>query len=170
MRKVTSVILIAGLLICVAGSMTGCMRPKKNWYESALAYYSDGIKNGFTTEYSNLDVPVELRNENIKFGYMLYELDGDGTNELLIGMIDEGDYTKFTNVIAYHRGLGPDCLLTGSQGYYVYLCASGVLRYDSWLGSETQKDYMKFNSNDLSFTLIDGEGKYLPMKWELTEF
>ena len=29
---------------------------------------------------------------------------------------------------------------------------------------------MRWNPKGNSFTIIEGEGKYLPMKWELTEF
>ena len=169
MRKVTSVILIAVLLISSTG-MTGCMRARKRWYKATLQYYSDGVNNGFTKEYSNLYVPDELKNKYIKSGYLLYDLDGDGIEELLIGMIDDGNYTKFTNVIINRRGSGPDCVISGTNGYYVYLCAGNVLRVDSPRGSSTEKEYLKYDSKNNSFPVIDGEGKYLPMKWELTEF
>ena len=97
-------------------------------------------------------------------------LDGDGIDELLIGLIDDGNVTKFTNVVVRHSDLGDYCLLSGTNGYYIYLCGSNVLRVDSWYGSQTEMRYMQFNSKNNAFTVIDGEGKFLPMKWELTEF
>ena len=35
---------------------------------------------------------------------------------------------------------------------------------------EPDPSYMKFDSKSNAFTTVDGQGKYLPMKWELTEF
>ena len=170
MKKAASTILIFALLVSIVAGMTGCRRVPKDWYKSTLEFYGNGIKNGFTDEPRNLHVAEELKNSAYKKGYMLYDLDGDGTDELLIGLIDGGSYTKFTSIIVYHSDLGPYCLLSGGGGYYYYLCASNVIRGDSWRGSETETRYMTFNSKSNSFTIIDGEGKYMPMKWELTEF
>ncbi len=36
--------------------------------------------------------------------------------------------------------------------------------------NDPQLKYMKFSSKSNAFTYIEDEGKYLPMKWELTEF
>lgn len=42
---------------------------------------------------------------------------------------------------------------------------------DSKYGSQKERAFMKWNSNKNAFDVIsDGEGKYLPMKWELTPF
>ena len=94
------------------------------------------------------------------------DLDKDGTDELLIGLIDDSPSTKFTNIIVYHTSLGPNSLISAGNGSYIGLCYDGVILTDWGEG----KDFMKWNQKDNSFTIIDGEGQYLPMKWELTEF
>ena len=101
---------------------------------------------------------------------LLRDLDNDGVDELLIGLIDDGAYTRFTNVVVFQTGIGSFSKLSGGNGYYIHLCASNVLRVDSWYGSKTEMRYMTYNSKNASFQIVDGEGKYMPMKWELTPF
>ena len=170
MKRVASTILCVAVLLSVVYGVSGCSRKPKDWYKSALEYYSNGIKNGFTEENRKLFVSDDLKDPYNTPGYLLTDLDGDGVDEMLIGLISDGSYTKFTNVVVYHSDLGPYCLLGGGNGYYIYLCAGNVLRVDSWYGSETKSEYMKWNSKDNAFNVIDGEGKYMPMKWELTAF
>lgn len=164
MKRTLAAILTVAFLAALVPGVTGCKKiiPKK-WYESTLEYYRNGIKNGFTEKYTNLRVPAELEDKSNKIGYLLTDLDKDGTDELLIGIIDDAPTTKFTNVIVCHTDLGPYSLLSGE----LYLCYDGVICMDV-IGSD--KDYMRWNQKDNAFTMIDGEGKYLPMKWELTEF
>ena len=170
MKRVIASVLTVMLLASMVTGFTGCKSAKKEWYKNCLEYYSDGVKNGFTKEFQNLRVPEELKDKNNRVGYLLRDLDGDGVEELLIGLIDDGIETKFTNVLVRHSSLGDYCLLSGSGGYYIYLCSANVLRVDSWYGSKTEMKYMTWNPKSNSFNVIDGEGKYLPMKWELTEF
>ena len=170
MKKVASTILSVAIVLSVVFGVSGCSRKPKDWYVSSLEYYRNGIKNGFTEESRQLTITDEMKDPHNKMGYLLTDLDGDGVDELLIGIISDGSYTKFTNVVVYHSDLGAYCLISGGNGYYTYLCASNVLRVDSWHGSETQSRYMKWNSKSNAFDVIDGEGKYMPMKWELTEF
>lgn len=170
MKKLAASVLSVMLLMTVVFGFTGCKKAKKDWYKNCLEYYRDGIKNGFTKSYGNLHVPEELKDKNNRIGYLLRDLDGDGIEELLIGLIDDGTDTKFTNVIVRHSDLGDYNLLAGSGGYYIYLCSQNVLRVDSWYGSKTKMEYMKFDSKSNAFTIVEGEGKYLPLKWELTEF
>jgi hypothetical protein len=171
MKKVLSTILAVVLLVTGAAEMTGCKRVPKDWYKGALEYYGNGIKNGFDDENQNLNVSDELKNPAYKKGYLIRDLDGDGTDELLIGLIEDGSsYTRFTNVVVFQPGVGTFSKLSGGNGYYIYLCASEVLRVDSWYGSKTEMRYMTYDSKDACFVIIDGEGKYLPMKWELTPF
>ena len=99
-----------------------------------------------------------------------YDLDEDGVDELLIGFNDGSTATKFTDVLVWHSDLGAYKLLGGGSGYYIYLCAGNVLAVDSWYGSQTERTFMTWNSKTNSFPHVDGEGKYLPMKWDLTEF
>ncbi len=170
MKKVLSTILAVVLLVTGAVQMTGCKRIPKDWYKRALEFYGNGIKNGFGEENEYLYVCDELKNPAYKKGYLLRDLDGDGTDELLIGLIEDSSYTRFTNVVVFQTGVGTFSKLSGGNGYYIHLCASNVLRVDSWYGSKTDMRYMTYDSKDASFLIIDGEGKYMPMKWELTPF
>jgi len=170
MKRVTAVAMMVTMLLSVVFGSAGCKNPNKEWYKGALEYYGNGIKNGFGEELSNLHVAKDLKKPENKCGYLLRDLDGDGIDELLIGLIDDGIETKFTSVVVRHSDLGPYCLLSGGDGYYIYLCSNNVLRVDSWYGSATKKEYMQFDHKSNAFTIIDGEGKYLPMKWELTAF
>lgn len=164
MKRTLAAILTVVFLAALVPGVTSCKIIPKDWYQSTLEYYGNGIKNGFTEKYANLRVPTELEDKNNKIGYLLTDLDKDGTNELLIGIInDDAPATKFTNVVVCHTDLGPYCLLSGE----IYLCYDGVLCMDS-VGSD--RDYMRWNQKDNAFTMIDGEGKFLPMKWELTPF
>lgn len=158
-------------MVSVVLGSTACKgKAPKEWYKESLEYYRDGVKNGFKEELPKLGVPDELKDKNNRIGYLLKDLDGDGVVELLIGIIDDGSCTKFTNVVVSHSDLGPYSLLNGSGGYYIYLCSGNVLELDRWYGSETKKEFMKFQSKNNSFEVLEGDGKYLPMKWELTEF
>ena len=170
MRKVLSTFLAVILLVSATVGMTGCQRTPKDWYKKALEYYGNGIRNGFTEENRNLSVSEELKNPAYKKGYLLRDLDNDGVDELLIGFIDDGAYTRFTNVVVFQTGVGSFSKLSGGNGYYIHLCASNVLRVDLLYGSKTEMKYMTYNSKDASFPIVDGEGKYMPMKWELTPF
>lgn len=171
MKKATTKVLTVVLLVSVVLGSTACKsKTVKEWYKETIEYYRDGIKNGFEEELRNLPVPEDLKDKNNRIGYLLKDLDGDGIDELLIGIIDDGICTKFTNVVVRHSDLGPYSLISAGSGYYIYLCSSNVLEVDSWYGSETKKEFMQFQSKSNNFLIIEGEGKYLPMKWDLTEF
>ena len=120
-------------------------------YDSELA-----SRNGFSLLYNECGIQTDL--------------DEDGVDELLIGFNDGSTATKFTDVLVWHSDLGAYKLLGGGSGYYIYLCAGNVLAVDSWYGSQTERTFMTWNSKTNSFPHVDGEGKYLPMKWDLTEF
>ena len=96
------------------------------------------------------------------------DLDGDGIDELLIGIMDGAEETKFTNLIIKHRDFGPTQSFSTGEGYYMYLCDNNVIRMDSWYGSETRTEYMEYDSKNNSFPVIDGGSK--PKKIELTGF
>ena len=171
MKKIIATALSVVLLASVVIGSTGCMsKAKKEWYKETLEYYRDGVKNGFKEEINKLDVPDELKDGKHRIGYLLRDLDGDKVDELLIGIIDDDINTKFTNVVVRHGDLGPYCLISGTNGYYTYLCSDNVLLHESWRGSDTEKRFMRWDHKSNAFTIIEGEGKYLPMKWELTEF
>ena len=170
MRKATAVVLLAALMVLMVPGLTGCKKAPNEWYRETLEYYRSGVNNGFSTSYRNLHVSEELKDKNNKIGYLLIDLDKDGTDELLIGLIDDGPDTKFTSVIVAHSDLGPYCLLSGSKDAHIYLCADNVLMMESVSGLTKELKYMKWNSKSNAFDNVDGEGKYLGKKWNLTAF
>ena len=159
MKRTLAAILTVAFLAALVPGLTSCKKiiPKK-WYEDTLNYYSEGIRNGFKEKSPHLIVSAELEDKNNKIGYLLTDLDKDGVDELLIGIIDDAPATKFTNIVVCHSDLGPYSLLTGE----LYLCYDGVISMDN--------EYLRWNQKDNAFNVIDGEGQFLPMKWELTPF
>jgi hypothetical protein len=164
MHKCTAILTISALLI------SGCsFSPKPaTWYEPTLDYYKEGFESGWANEDPKLFISDEMKDTGNSFGSLLTDLDGDGLNELLIGIKDDSDETKFTDVYIYHSDLGPYRVLSGGEGYYIYLCDDNVIRMDSWYGSETEIKYMSYDSNDNAFLIIDSGSK--PGKYELTDF
>ena len=138
------------------------------WYNSTLKYYQEGFDTGWKNEYPNIYICDEMKDKNNKFGYLLKDLDGDGGEELLIGMIDNSGETKFTDLYIWHKDFGALRNLNTGDGYYFYLCDDNVLKIEKWYGSETQIDYWKYNSDDNSFTIVNGATN--PQKCTLTEF
>ena len=163
MNRVVRAIALGG--IC-AIMLTGCMTKKvpQNWYEGTLEYYKQGFENGWKNDDS---VNSEYFTDS-RFGYLLQDLDGDGADELLIGIIDDAPETKFTDIIIWHRDFGPMKVFSVGDGYYMYLCDGNVIKEDMWYGSETKVQYMVYDSKDNSFPIVDGGG--IPKKFELTEF
>ena len=170
MKRTLATVLTVAFLLALIPGITGCKIIPKKWYEETLNYYSDGIKNGFKQEYNNLPVPDDLKDSSKKKGYLLVDLDKDGVNELLIGLIDDGAETNFTNVIVCHSDLGPYSLLTGSSNNYIHLCYDNVIEMKGAGEHYNMPTFMRWNQKSNSFTVIDGEGKFLPTKWELTPF
>ena len=173
MKRTFAIVMTVALMLSVLGA-AGCAsqtKIKNEWSKNAIEYYRNGIKNGFANEERSLSVSPYLKDKSKQFGYLLRDLDGDGVDELLIGIIDNGIDTKFTSVVVRHSNFGAYCLLSAGNGNYIYLCSQNVIRMDSARGSATETIYMKWNSRSNSFPHVpDGEGKYLPMKWELTAF
>lgn len=170
MRKMIMWIVTVPLLLSAVFGLTGCRPDKDEWYKDAVEYYRQGVLYGKEGNNRQLDISPEILGKGKGVGYLLHDLDGDGRDELLIGFNSSGGITKFTNVVVRHSDLGPYSLLGGSNGYYIYLCNDDVLRVDSWYGSETKVEYMKFNSKSNSFEVVDGAGKYSPKQWKLTQF
>ena len=164
------------MLVAALPGMTGCTRKSrlKDWYNVSLDVYREGLKTNWANEeeYKSLNIADDLKGNdpNKKIGYLLVDLDNDGVDELLVGFNDGSTATKFTDVLVWHSDFGAYKLLGGGSGYYIYLCAGNVLAVDSWYGSQTERTFMTWNSKTNSFPHVDGEGKYLPMKWDLTEF
>ena len=138
-----------------------------DWYESTLSYYRQEIANDWKNA-GDFYVPSEYTDKNNKIGYLLRDLDGDGTDEFLVGIIDGASETRFTDVYIWHPDIGPYRSFSNGDGYYIYLCDSNIIRNDSWYGSETRIDYMQYNSDNNSFLNVDGGS--MPRKYDLTEF
>lgn len=174
MKRIFATLLVV-LLVFASVSVTGCFLKSKpkDWYKESIEFYREGLNTGWANDDPDLrlNISKDLKDQhNKQIGYLLVDLDKDGVDELLIGFNDGSSATKFTDVIVWHSDFGAYKLLGGGEGYYIYLCGSNVLAVDSWYGSQTQREFMTWDSKSNSFPVIDGEGKYLPKKWDLTPF
>lgn len=162
--------LVLALMISVM-SLNACGKTRipDKWYDATLDYYKEGFETGWKNEEPSLYISDEMKDKKNHFGYLLKDLDGDGADELLIGIIDDSTETKFTDVYIWHRDVGAFRILNGGEGYYIYLCG-GVVRVDSWYGSETKTEYMKYDSENNSFLHITSDEPVHPGKYELTPF
>ncbi len=158
------------LLICFfAFCLSGCKKKiPENWYEETIDFYREGFATDWKNAPANYTICDEQKDKNNKFGYLLKDLDGDGINELFIGIIDDSSETKFTDLIIYHNDFGPHRSFAAGNEYYLYICDGSTIRNDYWYGSETRSQYMKYDSENNSFPEVDGGSK--PQKIELTEF
>ena len=162
---------IIALTLAMAFLITGCganNKANETWYEGTINYYKEGFANGWKNEEPDYYITDEMKDKNNKFGYLLRDLDGDGINEVLIGLIDGSSETKFTDIIILHKDFGPYRSFSCGEGYYIYLYDDNVIRCDKWYGSETQTDYMKYDSKNNSFPIVDGGSK--PGRYDLIEF
>ena len=166
MKKSIKFILALTVLVL---SFTGCGSssgaPSK-WYEGTINYYKEGFENNWANESSDFYVVDEMKQPGKKFGYLLIDLDGDGTEELLIGINDGAEETKFTDLIIWHKDFGAFRSFCASEDYYIYICDNNIVRMDMWYGSQTKSEYMEYDSSNNSFPVVDGGGK--PGKFELT--
>lgn len=108
----------------------------KDWYRETIEFYEEGLASGWANEKQNLPINDEQKDPNNKFGYLLRDLDGDGADELLIGLIDDSEETKFTDIYIWHSDIGSFRIMSAGEGYYMYLCPDNVIREDSWYGSK----------------------------------
>ena len=169
MKKITKLIAFTAAAILTVSSC-GDNRPKipEDWYKQSLQYYSDGLSNGWKNETTQLYVADEMKDPNNKYGYLLKDLDGDGSAELLIGVIDDSPETKFIDLFIWHTDVGAFRIFHSGDDYYMYLCENNIIRMDSWHGSTPEIRYMKFNRENNSFTVLDETAT--PQKCELTPF
>lgn len=140
----------------------------KNWYSGTLDYYREGFETGWKNEDPKFNVPYDMKDPANKFGYLLTDLNGDGADELLVGIIDDSEETRFLDVVIWHSDIGAFRIFSAGDGYYIYLCDENVLRMDSWYGSETKTDYMVYNPEGDTFINVDDGSK--PRAVELTPF
>ncbi len=167
--KLLRVVLVAAYCIL---SLTGCGVLKKsvpkNWYDSTVKFYQEGFSDNWKNVGSDFIVPDCYTNGKYKYGYLLKDLNNDGADELLIGIISDSGETKFTDVYIYHSDMGPLRIFSADDEYSIYLCDSSVIRLDKWYGSETQIDYMVYNPEGDTFINVDGGS--MPRHYELTPF
>ena len=168
MKKQRCELLICITFMSLVFTLAGCSgkRAPKDWYKETLNYYREGFASEWKNERADLFVCEEMKDSDYKFGYLLRDLDGDGTDELLIGFND-GDVTKFTEVYIWHSRLGSFRIMASGGGYYVYLCDGDILREDYWYGSQTKTRYLEFDSDNDSFRVVNGGG--MPKMLELTQ-
>lgn len=161
-----------GIIAAVTAALSGCVsKPKipEKWYEKTLEYYSEGFSDNWKNETTDLYVAEEMKDPDNKYGYLLKDLDGDGADELLIGVIDDSDVTKFIDVFIWHSDVGAFRIFHSGDDFYLYLCDDNILREDSWYGSKTTKTrYLKYQPENNSFLVVN-EGSD-PRKCELTAF
>ena len=163
-------LVLAGLMIL---TLCGCSlnfgnKVPKDWYNETLDYYSEGFSSDWANEDPKLYISDEMKDPDNTFGYLLRDLNGDGVDELLIGIIDDSEETKFTDLYIWHSDLGVIRSLNCGEGYYMYLCDDDVIKMDSWYGSQTKIDYLKYDPEGNQFMYVDGGSN--PGHFELTEF
>lgn len=170
MKRTVSVILAVTFLTLTAVLSTGCFKKRvpKNWYQVTLDYYTEGVRTNWANEDPSLrlSISADLKDYSKKRGYLLVDLDNDGVDELLVGYNDSSNFTVFTDVIVWHSDLGAYKLLGAGNGSYIGLCQDNVLV----MKDNYEKKYLKWQSKSNSFLSVDGEGKYLPTKWDITYF
>ena len=159
---------VFALLMAMAFMLTGCGGKKApdDWYAELLQYYKDGFADGWQHEKDDFVICDDMKDPKNKFGYLLKDLDGDGTDEMLIGIIDDSKETRFTDICIWHWDFGANRSFYTGDGYYFYLCDNGLIKEESWRGSETEIRYMKYDGSENSFPIVDTTGT--PGKYELT--
>ena len=170
MKKRLVRLVLSGL---TALTLCGCSlglgsRVPADWYNETLEYYREGFSSDWANEREDLFIHDEMKDPNNKFGYLLRDLNGDGADELLIGIIDDSEETKFTDLFIWHSDFGAFRSLNCGEGYYMYICDDNVIKMDSWYGSETKIDYMVYEPEGDAFLIVDGGSN--PGHFELTEF
>lgn len=155
------------ILLPVVTGISSCSKGPKDWYNATLEYYTEGFSSGWANEEDDMSISDEMKDPGNTFGYLLTDLNGDGIDELLIGLVEESGFTKFTDIIIWHTDLGAYRVISCGNGDYCYLCNDNVIMQDSWPGTENTTDYMRFDNN--VFTILD-EGQYYPKHVELTVF
>ena len=97
--KTVAASLIAATLVTGCG---GTYVPD-GWYNQTLKYYKEGFETGWKNEDPDLYICEEMKDKKNNFGYLIKDLDGDGGEELLIGMNEGSGPTKFTDVYIWHK-------------------------------------------------------------------
>lgn len=178
MKKIRSaaVILASAVMMSV---MTGCAQGlyeiyqketvPKDWYDGTLDYLKSGFESDWTNVSEDTSVPYIYKDKNIKFGYLLKDLDGDGAEELLVGLMDGSEETKFTNLYVWHSDFGAINNMSTDDENFMYLYDNNVIRMDTTIGKTTRSEFMEYDHKSNSYHIVDPvEGK--PGKYTLTAF
>ena len=155
------------VLLTAAILLTGCIPRKKapsDWYQDVIGFYEEGFKTGdWSRESTTMFASSEQKTELYRYGYLLIDLDGDGTDELLIGKPSAGP-TTFTNLYVWHNDLEEGmCLLSGT----IYLCNNNIIRMENYDGTSV---YYEFNSESNSFSIRSDITLQSPVHYDLTLF
>ena len=143
--------------------------PPKDWYDETIKYYKEGYATNWANERGDLPFSEEMKDEKNTFGYLIRDLDGDGVEELMIGLIDDKPETRFTEIYIWHFDMGARRTWSTGDGHYMYLCEDNIVRCDSWKGSEVS-EYMKYNGENNAMTYVQVSPEPTPQKIELTPF
>lgn len=184
-------VLISTILTVAVCTACGNKAPKE-WYKDTIAYYQDGISKGWDKvepEDYKLTGAVKVEayvvgadgkkstsgvtvtdgtDSGDKLGYLLKDLDGDGVDELLIGLINDAPQTQFSDVIVWNSDLGATHVMGGSSDHYIYLYNDGTLISESFFGGTM--DAMKYSSEDNAFVDAGTGSLTSAGKFELTPF
>ena len=155
------------LTLCGCSIKIGTKIPAE-WYNETLEYYREGFSSDWANEREDLHISDEMKDPDNTFGYLLRDLNGDGADELLIGIIDDSEETKFTDLYIWHSDFGAFRSLNCGDGYYMYICDDDVIKMDSWYGSQTKVDYMVYEQDGDAFLIVDGGSN--PGHFDLTPF
>ena len=143
------------------------------WYEETVNYYTEGAASNWANERSDLTFGRVVKEKDC--GYLLYDLDGDGDDEMLVGY-QEGDITRFVSLYIWHTDFGAFRMYDSSNAdpedeaeHCMFLCDGNIIRDDSYKEYEGKERYMMFNGEENCMTLLDATAA-APQKWELTPF
>ena len=162
------------VIVIMMLSLVGCggsSQSSKTWYEKTI----DNYKTGFSQNWSSGKDPFGTGvsdiylDKDVTFGYTLMDLNKDGVDELLIGIVDDSaTKTVVTDIIANKKDIGVyDLYSVGDYGE-LYILSDGRIRHDDHMikGYDETK-YFEF-TEECSFLTVDGGGE--PMILKLTPF
>jgi len=193
MMKKTGIVLTALMTAVVCAGCGDKDKIPKDWYNESISYFEDGINNGWDNvnpdDYKVTETvrstayvtgadgkrksavssgPEEYSDSKNKFGYLLKDLDGDGAEELLIGLINDAPQTQFMDICIWHKDFGATHVMTTGNGEYMYLCADGTLIRESDYSGTPEIEGMKYSSENNSFVIVTCTGITSAGKYELT--
>ena len=166
-RSTFAVVLI--FVLCLTGC--GGSKNSKTWYEQTIQNYKTGFEQNWRSEKDPFGSYVSDRylDKDITFGYALMDLNKDGIDELLIGIVDDSaTKTVITDIIANKKDIGVYDLYSVGDDGELYILSDGKIRHDDHMfkGSEETK-YFEF-TEECSFLHLDGGGEQMIIK--LTPF